>query len=159
MQKERSHTKPVAESIPRPFYKANLTASAVQSDLILCFCASHTTCSLCCPIHATSRPSVSPFLSFPILQGPSPISLFSIDHVAFLGENTSVISNTKVSQESRAGKCLLPSRISGMSPAGSVACPQVLWGPGAWLLPVPSWCWQETEVWASREQTAAATSH
>lgn len=134
MQKERSHTKPVAEFIPRPFYKANLTASAVQSDLILCFCASHTTCSLCCPIHATSRPSVSPFLSFPILQGPSPISLFSIDHVAFLGENTSgsVISNTKVSQESRAGKCLLPSRISGMSPGAlgtrclAASCPKLV---------------------------------
>lgn len=27
-----------------------------------------------------------------------------------------VISNAKVSQESRAGKCLLPSRTSGLSP-------------------------------------------
>lgn len=30
--------------------------------------------------------------------------------------------------------------------------PQVRWAPGAWLLPIPSWCWQGTEVWASREQ-------
>lgn len=38
------------------------------------------------------------------------------------------------------------------SPAGPEACLQVLWVPGAWLVHVPSWCWQEAEVWASGEQ-------
>lgn len=87
-----------------------------------------------------------PLLSFPTLQGPSPISLFSIDHEGLLGQGMSgpVIANTKVSQESGAGKCF--------DPAGPVARPQVRWVPGAWLLPIPSWCWQETEVRASREQ-------
>lgn len=69
---------------------------------------------LLCPLHAPPDFQCLPLLSFPALQGPSPISLFSIDHEGFLGEGMSgpVIANTKVSQESRAGKC----RTGGTSP-------------------------------------------
>lgn len=93
--------------------------------------------------------SVSHFSPSPSFRAPplfSPISLFSIDQEELLEEGMSgpVIANTKVSQESGAGKCFVPSRTGGTSPGAL--------GTRCLAVPIPSWCWQDTEVWASGEQ-------
>lgn len=118
-----------------------------QHDQILCLWASRTTCFWCCLLHDAARSSVSPLLSFSILQDLLPcfILLHRPCRVPCIG--CELANNVKDNgpQESRAGKCLLPSRPGGMSPgalgtrclAGS--CPKLvlargrgvgLWGAG-----------------------------